>query len=46
MHSSLIPVFLSAELSVHPKLDRLLVLTHSACVQNRGHYDGYADHDY
>jgi hypothetical protein len=23
----------------------LLVLTHSACVRNRGHYDGYADHD-
>jgi len=23
----------------------LLVLTHSARVRNRGHYDGYADHD-
>ena len=36
---------LPAELSAHPKLDRLLVLPPSACERDRGHYDGYADHD-
>ena len=39
------PVLLSAELSAQPEMDRLLVFPHSAFVRNRGHHDGYADHD-
>ena len=42
----LVPELLPAELSAHAKLDWLLVLARSACVRNRGQYDGYADHDY
>jgi len=41
-----VPELLPAELSAQAKLDRLLVFARSACVHNRGHYDGYAEHDY